>query len=411
MSNTKVLVLLSSIAYAFVIFYYPASYYNDDSLFLANGILNFSVIDFSPHFPGYPTIVILGKFINFFVDDSKYSLFILSASGGILLPAMLYFYVKELKDERVASFVFLLTISSTYLMNISLSMLSESVGIFFFFLALYSLEIKKYKLSGIILAVAFFARPSYFILYVVGLLYLMLFKKESIKEVLISFLLSSLVFLAFIFATQGMLYIYEAKRFILGHFKTWGTGQNTQLSWFSNIFRLENLAFAFLILVPIKFEKNLTLIYILFISYFVWLLSAQNPDNIRHIIPLVLFANIFLGYIFAKHVVTIVLIFCFNIYIVQSYQAKLSPIDQIVKTITDKETKVLSNRSIEILRESLDNRVFDNYYIHSSKYYKKNSMTYLITTDKPKDDNYKEFYGRFLGEHTFYLIKPLPKSK
>lgn len=288
MIDTKILVFIGTIVYALLIFSYPASYYNDDSLFLANGILNFSIIDFSPHFPGYPSVIILGKFINFFINDAKYSLFILSASCAIFIPAVIYFYVKELKDEKTAFFAFLLTISSVYLLNISLSMLSESISLFFFFLALYLLEKKEYRLSGTILAIAFFARPSYLILYIVGLLYLFLFKKESLKELLISFLITSSLFISFIFVTQGMLYIYEAKRFILGHFTTWGTGQNTQISWFSNIFSFANIPFILLILTPLKFEKRLTLLYMLFVSYLIWMLSAQNADNLRHLVPLTL---------------------------------------------------------------------------------------------------------------------------
>jgi hypothetical protein len=404
MTNTKILVCIGSIAYAMLIFSYPPSFYNDDSLFIAKGILNFSVIDFAPHFPGYPSIVLFGKFINYFLDDANYSLFVLSAGSAILLPAVLYLYVKELKDEKTAFFVFLLTISSAYLLNISLSMLSESVGLFFFFLALYLLEKKKYKLSGLLLAIAFFARPSYIVLYVVGLIYLIYFKKEALRSVLISFLIIFAIFLIFIFATQGTLYLYEAKRFIMGHFSIWGVGQNTQHSWIDNIFTFANITFIFLFLMPLKFEKRLTLIYMLFVSYFVWLIIAQNPDNLRHLVPLIFFANIFLGFAYRKITLIIVLIFCFNLYILYSYKAKISPIDQIIRTINDKEKIILTNRSIEILRQSLENRVFDNYYIHSSDYYKNQNNTYVITTDKPSHDNCRVFYGRFLGEPNYYLL-------
>jgi len=405
MTDTKILVGIGTIIYAFLVFSYPASHYNDDSLFLANGILNFSVIDFSPHFPGYVSVVFLGKFINFFIEDAKYSLFILSAICAILIPGIIYLYVKELKDEKTAFIAFILTISSVYLLNISLSMLSESIGLFFFFFALHLLEKKKYKPSGVILAIAFFARPSYLVFYIVGLLYLFLFKKESLKEVLISFLITSLLFMGFIFASEGMLYIYEAKRFILGHFTTWGTGQITQKNWFSNIFSFANIPYLFLLLAPLKFEKRLVLLYMLFISYFIWMLGAQNADNLRHLVPLIFFANIFLSFSLQRYAFIVFLIFCFNIYILQSYQSKLSPIDQIIQTIDDKEKTILSNRSIEILRKNLQNRVFDNYYIHSSAYYKQHNSTFTITTDKPEDNNFRLFKGRFLGEHDFYLIE------
>ncbi len=404
MINTRLLVCLSTFAYALLIFSYPPSFYNDDSLFFVNGILNFSVLDFSPHFPGYPTLVILGKFINLFLDDAKNSLFILTASCAILLPAILYLYVKKLKDENSAFIVFILSISSVYLLNISLSMLSESVGLFFLFLSLYTLEIKKYKISGVLLAFSFFARPSYIVLFLAEFIYLALFKKEVLKSVFVSFLATSLLFLVFIFASHGMLYIYEAKRFITGHFSIWGIGQNTQKNWFMHFFNFVNIPFIFLFFCFYKYEKNFTLLYMMFCAYFVWLINAQNPDNLRHFIPLVLFANIFLSSVLVRKKVILTIIFCFNIFVVHSYKEKISPIDQIIRYIKDENKIVISNRSIEILKNGLKNRVFDNYYTHTAQYYRQNQKSYLITTRKPKTKPYKIFYGRFLGEHTFYLV-------
>ncbi len=65
----------------------------------------------------------------------------------------------------------------------------------------------------------------------------------------------------------------------------------------------------------------------------------------------------------------------------------------------------MSNRSIEILRKYTNHRVFDNYYINSSRYINKKQKTFLITTSRPSKGGFKEFYGRFIGEHKYYLIK------
>ena len=143
MSFYKIIAFISTFVYAVFIFTYPASYFNDDSLFLAKGIENFSVIDFSPHFPGYPSVVIFGKIINFFIDDAKYSLFILTALSAVLIPLVLFLYTEKLQDEKTAFIVFLLSITSPYLMNISLSMLSESVGLLSFFWDSILLNLKK----------------------------------------------------------------------------------------------------------------------------------------------------------------------------------------------------------------------------------------------------------------------------
>ena len=96
MSLYKNLVYFITFLYGIYILSFEASFYNDDSLFLSRGIDTFSVIDFSPHFPGYVVIVILGKFINLFINDSRYSLFLLTSLSSIFLPFLLFFYVKLL---------------------------------------------------------------------------------------------------------------------------------------------------------------------------------------------------------------------------------------------------------------------------------------------------------------------------
>ncbi len=409
-AHYNLFVIIGTLVYGLFIFSYQPSYFNDDSLFLANGILDFSVIDFSPQFPGYPSIIILGKILNIFLDDHKYSLFILSAGAGISLPLVLFFYVKELKNEKVAFYTFLLSLSSVYLLNISLSMLSESIGLFFFFLSLYLLEIKKYKLSGVLLAIAFFARPSFLVLFLTGLLYLYLYKRSSLKDILATFTFTTILFLIYIYMSNGMLYLYEAKRFVIGHFSVWGTGQHSDMSWFSRIFIVENLPFIFLVFYfKTTFFQNkhhYSLLYMLFSSYLLWILFAQNPDNIRHLIPLVFIANIFLATLVKNQKILLSIFVCFNLSYTLSYEAKLSPVEQIIAEIKTTDKVVFSNRSINILKNNLNTIVFDNYYKNSSNYYKNNNKYYEITSKKPTTKSFKTFKGRFLGEDDYYLIFP-----
>jgi hypothetical protein len=58
-----------------------------------------------------------------------------------------------------------------------------------------------------------------------------------------------------------------------------GTGQNSEYLWYQQLFILPNLIFILLPIVFIRFQHQLKLYYILFISYLVWILVAQNPDN------------------------------------------------------------------------------------------------------------------------------------
>lgn len=406
MNYEKIFLSITTLGYALFIFSYPPSYYNDDSLFLSNGINYFSIIDFSPHFPGYPALIILGKCIDFFLNDPKLSLFVLTASCGILIPFTVYFLVKELINKQAALIAFLLTVSSNYLLNISLTMLSDGVGLFFFFLGLYLLEIKKNKIAGFVFAVALFSRPSYIILFMVGFIYLLFYKKESIQPILTYFILGILFFLGFILINDGTLYFIEAKRFLLGHFNIWGTGQNSEISWFSNIFSWINLPYILLIFCFFKVNANVKLYYSFFTVYLLWILFAQNPDNIRHMIPLIFIGNILLSsFLLNCKKIYLLAIIIFNLFFFNNLSQKISPIENILLDVKDENRTIITNRGIEIFRKFQNNSVIDNYYSHSANFIKTKKQTYTITTTKLQKEIHKEYKGRFIGEHTYYLYK------
>ena len=392
--------------YALFIFSFEASFYNDDALFLSRGIENFSVVDFSPHFPGYVAVVILGKMVHFFIHDAAKALFIVSATCAILLPLLLFFYVNRLWDAKKAFVVFLISLSSSYLMNLGLSMLSDSIGLFFFFLSLYMYERKRYKWCGFIASIALFARPSYFILFFLGFCMVVYKNKEAIKSMLGMFLLGAVLFLLYTFAYNGILYIQEGIRFIQGHFALWGVGQNAQVSWWDNILLFENLPFVLFLVALFHLKKEHALLWLLFGGYFLWILFAQNPQNIRHMIPLIFLANIIIVLSLKKELFVALLFLSVNLYTINQYKAKFSPLDQIIQTIHEKNNPnqiIISNYGVEILREKLPNKVMDNYYIHSAQYIQNSHDFLLITTTKPTKDNFITFKGRFVGERDFYL--------
>lgn len=402
MNLYKIIISISTIAYAFFILSYPVSYYNDDSLFLARGIENFSVIDFSPHFPGYVSLVLLGKALNFFINDIKESLFYLTSFCAIFTPLVLFLYVKKIQNEHLAFIVFLISISSPYLNNFALSLLSDSVGFFFLFLALYFLEDKKYKISGVILAIAFFARPSYFVFYLLGLFYLYFFKKEAIKKVLLFFFLTSLVFFVYIYATNGSLYLLEGERFLLGHFNIWGIGQNSSYSWTSNIISLANLPFLLVLFTFFNFDKKLILVYSFFLVYFLWIINYQNPENLRHLIPIIFLANILVSKVLIKSYVLLSFFVLFNLFISFSYTQKESPFMQLTSLVDKQKNILLSNHSIELLREC-DFLVIDKYYNALSNYHKEENKNLItITTNVNESENSQVLYGRFLGERAIF---------
>ncbi|MBY0540506.1 MAG: hypothetical protein K2P52_03730 [Campylobacterales bacterium] len=407
MNKYKIVAYIFTVFYAIFILNYEPSFYNDDSAFLTRGIDNFSVIDFSPHFPGYTVIVILGKFINIFVNESKYSFFLLSSLCAVFLPLLMFFYVKILTDEKKAFVVFLISISSVYLMNLSLSMLSDSVGLFFFFLSLHMYELKKNRLTGIVASLALFSRPSYLIFFVIGFFYIYFTNKNSLREILIYFLLGTFLFLSYTFFYNGYLYIEEAIRFIQGHFELWGVGQNSDIKWIDNILRLENTPYLLLILSLFSLKKEHIFLWILFLSYFLWMIFAQNPDNIRHMIPLVFLANIIIVLSIKNKILILLPFLIINFYAHSFYKEKISPLENIMKYINNNNNEeiIITNRGVEFLREKLKNKIVDGYYKNSADFISNNKKSLIITTNKPKHKNYIEFKGRFIGEQNLYLFE------
>lgn len=407
MNKYKIISYIFTLFYAIFILNYEPSFYNDDSVFLTRGIDNFSVIDFSPHFPGYAVIVILGKFINIFINDSKYSFFLLSSLCAVFLPLLMFFYVKNLTDEKKAFLVFLISLSSVYLMNLSLSMLSDSVGLFFFFLSLHMYALKKNRLTGFIASLALFSRPSYLIFFVIGFLYIYFTNKNSLKEILIYFLFGTFLFLSYTFFYNGYLYIEEAIRFTQGHFELWGVGQNSDIKWIDNILRLENTPYLLLIFSIFSLKKEYIFLWILFLSYFIWMIFAQNPDNIRHMIPLIFLANIIIVLSIKNKILILVPFLIINFYAHSFYKEKISPLENIAKYINNNNNEeiIITNRGVEFLREKLENKIVDGYYKNSADFIINNKKSLTITTNKPKQKNYIEFKGRFIGEQNLYLLE------
>ena len=106
-----------------------------------------------------------------------------------------------------------------------------------------------------------------------------------------------------------------------------------------------NTIFSYLIL--------LYFLWFLFFSYLFWMIFAQNPDNLRHMIPLVFLANIIIVLSFKNITFFIPLFLILNLYFHTKYDAKISPIEQVLEKIkNDKNSDkvVITNRGIEILR-------------------------------------------------------------
>jgi len=152
------------------------------------------------------------------------------------------------------------------------------------------------------------------------------------------------------------------------------------------------------------YDKKLNLYYVFFIVYLVWIILAQNPDNIRHLIPLIFIANILISSYLSKYSYYFVLfIVFFNISIITNYSSNLSPIEQIITDISDKDKTIITNRGIEILRNYQNNPIIDKYYVHSSNFFKNQNKVYTINTEQSNKEINTMYKGRFIGEKKLFL--------
>jgi hypothetical protein len=219
------------------------------------------------------------------------------------------------------------------------------------------------------------------IFFLIGFLYIYFTNKKSLKEILIYFLFGTLLFLSYTFFYNGYLYIEEAIRFIQGHFELWGVGQNSDITWIDNIFRFENIPYLLLVFSIFSLKKEYIFLWILFLSYFLWMIFAQNPDNIRHMIPLVFLANIIIVLSIKNKTLILVPFLIINLYAYSFYKEKISPIENIAKYINNNNNEeiIITNRGIEVLREKLKNKIVDGYY--------KNSAGFIANNKKKSNYN------------------------
>lgn len=396
---------VSILLYAYFLFLYPSSINHDDSFFFIKGIENFSVIEFSPHFPGYPTFMIVLKFLNIFINDAQKTLSfvnVLSTLSCILLASLI---VKKYTNSIYSLLTCFSLIFSSMLLYSSQLLISDSFGLALFLLAFFLLQKENKKTAGIVLAFALWARPSYLVL----VLALLIYKKN--KDFFVYFFITSFLVLCLLLFVEGSSYINEAIRFIEGHFSIWGKGQFSKdfvtITWADIL--LEKIGLVKLLLLGVSilllfFRKNL--LAFIFISYTFWIIFAQNPNSIRHLIPLFVLGHMIFFIFIAtlkNRVFTILLILSFfassNIY-KEKFLFEESPLIKASKLLP-KDSILISNYGIQTLR-SLGFTVLDKYYFQAVKSY--------LRVNKDKEFYILSMQNKTLFEG-FELYKIVPKNK
>ena len=411
-------------AYAIWLSLHPAVISSDDALFFSRALTRFSVLDFSPQFPGYPGFVVLGRAMRLFFHDSKSALLALTISLALALPPLAAWIAwRSLRRPQAALCAFVVTLSQPLLPDLALSMMSDGAGVLFLFLGLALLAETDAKsavrrprnglvrnglapgerlesgallrsarageqrpwLAGFAFGLAACCRPSAAALLAGAFLGCALVRPRVAAPLAIGAALVGLPALVVIYALEGSLYWSEGLRFLLGHAELWGDtafsvgarrvgwgGAFVSDPW---LFPVASLALAAISLALVRLRRSPALLASIVGAFAVdllWVAMFQNPDHLRHIAPLALLAA--LALVLAPRTARgLALATCCALtvnFAVLAKTVELSaeappPLQRAADRLAQapRGSAVATNEGVETLRAQLQRlRVYDTYY-------------------------------------------------
>lgn len=308
-ANRLYLLALLQLAWLGWLLTFPVALDSDDALNFAHGVVRFSVLEFSPHFPGYPAFIWLARLINLAVDDPARAVQWASLLGSSLLaPLAASLAVRLWQRPSLLAPAWLLVLALPLTPTLALSGLSDGPALAAWLGALLALQQRKIALAGLLLGLMLALRPSYFVLALLPLWLGMAQQGNRVRFVL-PIALVGLACLLFVWQADGWAYFAEGRRFTDGHFTLWGNTAAAHgdrlLSW-ANTFNdqltpLWPLAVGGLLAQPLwqrckGHAAALSPCWSLYwLALLLWTLFGQNPDNPRHLAPITLLAIILLA--------------------------------------------------------------------------------------------------------------------
>ena len=287
---------------------FPVALDSDDALNFAHGVVRFSVLEFSPHFPGYPAFIWLARLINLAVDDPAAAVQWASLLGTALIAPLAAGLAARLW-QRPGLFapVWLLVLALPLTPTLALSGLSDGPALAAWLGALLALLHRKITLAGLLLGLMLALRPSYLVLALLPLWLGMAHKGERLK-LLLSITLVGLACLLFVWQADGWAYFAEGRRFTDGHFTLWGNTAAAHgdrlLNWsrtFSDqLTPIWPLPMGALLVLPlwqrVRQQQTMSSLWTLYwLALLLWTLFGQNPDNPRHLAPITLLGIVLLA--------------------------------------------------------------------------------------------------------------------
>ncbi|WP_232489843.1 hypothetical protein [Aeromonas veronii] len=303
------LLILLQLAWLGWLLAFPVALDSDDALNFAHGVTRFSVLEFSPHFPGYPAFIWLARLINLLVGDPARAVQWASLLGTALLaPLAALLAVKLWQRPSLLAPVWLLVLALPLTPTLALSGLSDGPALAAWLGTLLALQQRRFALAGLLLGLMLALRPSYFMLTLLPL-WLGMAQKGQRLNFLLPIVLVGLISLLFVWQADGWAYFSEGRRFTDGHFALWGNTAAAHgdrlLSWASTfndqLTPLWPLLMVALLMLPLwqrskDHKAALSPLWTLnWLVLLLWTLFGQNPDNPRHLAPITLLGIVLLA--------------------------------------------------------------------------------------------------------------------
>ncbi|WP_324057045.1 hypothetical protein [Aeromonas caviae] len=355
---------------------FPVALDSDDALNFAHGVVRFSVLEFSPHFPGYPAFIWLARLINLLVDEPARAVQWASLLGSSLLaPLAASLAVRLWQRPSLLAPVWLLVLALPLTPTLALSGLSDGPALAAWLGALLALLHRKAALAGLLLGLMLALRPSYFVLALLPLWLGMAQKGTRVRFVL-PIALVGLACLLFVWQADGRAYFAEGRRFTDGHFTLWGNTAAAHgdrlLSW-ANTFNdqltpLWPLLMGALLVLPLwKRSKDhnpapSVLWPLYWLVLLLWTLFGQNPDNPRHLAPITLLGLVLLAGWLPRRGVGLVALAGLLLLAVTFTPPRPSAMVQAARVAEKNCPALVTQWGVRLLRETTTLPVTDGWY-------------------------------------------------
>ncbi|MDX2319804.1 MAG: hypothetical protein QNK26_04325 [Moritella sp.] len=455
---SDVIVCISLIAciagYFGLLNYYSFDISSDDALYFQRALSHFSVLEFSPHFPGYPGFVWLERLIHSFSQHPNSNVVVSFLSAIALTFSVFIYCYQRIKIKTWALFAVLLFLLQGNIAELAFNGLSDAAALWFFSLYLLFTRFtptltatcrcitgaKKGSargiitaiITGLLLALCLATRPSYLPLVISAMLLALFYPSKSqsnykqLSWQIISITIIGLICAFYVFMQDGWAYLEEGQRFTQGHFAIWGNTANTTDSllsqWLTALINTYSAVGLGLLTSSLAIGLYITKtrgLSILTCCWLAWIIRGQNPENIRHLAVLSLLLPIISAQLLehfyhtqrlrpALCIFSVMLLLVLSSHSLTQFTAQTNaPVFQANQFFNNNNEQqiIISNYNIDNLRHNLAQHVILDQHYQDSSNYQVQQQGYWRLSSNPLDNEklVTQFKGRFLGERSLYL--------